>query len=272
MLAACVLYPGIEQYLPQCLISIDKQSFKKFDLLILEDGLSIVSFHNYISHPFTVMKTYDSSIIRNRELILQYAIENKYEKLVFFDSDDLSDNNRLLNLDYYLDYYNLVVHDMDIIDEYNQVIKETFISSCLETGRFNWLQLLDKNFAGLGNSGYNIKKLTNYKAVDKNVIAFDWWLALSVLGYQNGYYINQTLSSYRRYNNNSTVLGVNSLSDLTRELNVKIILYTELIKKANYALTDKIKIIEKLKETLLNYEKNIEFEITTNLWWNALNE
>lgn len=273
MLCALVIFPGVENYLKDCLTSISNQEYQNFDLLILEDELTINGFSEYISRNYLVENAPSSNPVKNREFIIKYALTHSYEKLVFFDGDDYSEPDRLVYINDYLNYYPLVCHNMRIIDKNGKVVKDRFVNKSTYKSVFCWKDLLYKNFSGLGNSGYNVKMLKNYIEVDTSIIAFDWWLAHLLLKNRKGLFINKVLSSYRQYEENTVSLFEENEEEIKKEFNIKTVLYTEMIKKLNYSLTKKKEIAKAFIYTIdkyLEYQKIHKIEKIDNLWWNNL--
>lgn len=274
MLCACVIFPGIEKYLPDFFTSIIEQTNNKFTLLIIEDGISSKDYINKVVVKCVVEQAKGKTTISNREQIINYAVHNKFEKLIFFDVDDLYSDNRVEVLDKMLNKHSLVVHDMDIINESGKLVANSFIDGQVSKGAFDFKELLYKNFSGLGNSGYRIDSLLNYTKVRDDIIAFDWWVALNILQKNTGYYLPEVLSHYRRYAKNSSVLGNVSEENINLEYKTKILLYSELLLKE---IKDKLhaELVENaLARVVHNYYSTIEGKDlearSHHLWWDCL--
>lgn len=272
ILCACVIYPGVIKYIKKFTSCINNQSSKSFDLLIVNNNCGEVNYQ--FTCEYFILDSEDDNPIINRKKIIEYAIEKEYEKLIFFDSDDLYYKDRIKILSKYLDSYAIAVHNMSIINENEEVVKEKMFPKNLRTGKILFEDVVNHNFSGLGNSGYQVKILSEIinevTNVSNNIIAFDWWLALNILLNHNGYFIDICLTEYRRYDLNSTSLN-NSNTAVIKEFQVKKLLYNELITKSklNSERLVLIKQMEKeLDKKISNYDKKLTDK--NEYWWDIL--
>lgn len=276
VLCACVIYPGVENYIKKCFLSIQNQTFKDFDLLIIEDELSMGSYKNFlIGVNYTIISDLYLSPIKLREWIMNYGCNNHYEKLIYFDSDDEYHEDRIKKIVEKLDDYDVVVHDMEIIDQNSNSYHTHFIGNKITVGEISISDILSCNFIGLGNSGYYIKNFKYYKEANENIIAFDWWLAWNFLHQGKGIFISESLSYYRRYDGNASNLNIATKEQLEKEFKVKTLLYTELLNKLDLNEDLSFRILNELNRTFITYEnwRNRKIECKENkshLWWDYL--
>lgn len=90
------VFPKNKNFLPDFFNSLENQSFKNFDVIVVNDGLK--NFQNYKKN-FKKLNIIDinksSTPIKNREIGINYCIKNKYDILIFGDSDDYFKKNRV---------------------------------------------------------------------------------------------------------------------------------------------------------------------------------
>lgn len=272
ILSCVCLYDQVKKYENSILESMKNQSIPT-DILIVDDYDEYTLDND--NPRYRIYKNHEKSISEIREFCIKYALENEYEYIAFFDSDDIYCKKRLeLCIKKMEDEHSdICVHNMTVVDENEEIIRESFFDI-----NFNYLDKIEKNilkfnFIGLGNSVYKVKKMKNMPKCPNHLI-YDWWLAIHLI------YINkcrclisfETLSQYRQYGNNLANIVTIDKDNIYKEYIIKLGLYYQLLLEDNINI-EKNDIIKLIQNISLNYQK---CNITTNsnqcCWWNYLNE
>ncbi len=92
-------YPLVEPYLNKFIASINNQIDKNFSIIILNNNFkNFKKFKNKFNKKIEVIEIFSKTnqIILNRKKLIEFAIKNKFDYLVFCDSDDYFSRNRIL--------------------------------------------------------------------------------------------------------------------------------------------------------------------------------
>lgn len=216
-----VVFPGVEKYLDDYLYSLNNQTDKYFDILIINDGVKREALNKfqYYTNIDINSKLSPATI---RQLAYNYAIQNEYSNLIFSDTDDFFSNNRIKIIKTYLQNYDFVCNDMTLVDENKNTLKDFFLSEFISYHEFNNLDsLINKNLIGLGNSAIKLNRKLNIN-IPENIIAVDWFIyTVLLLNNCKGVFTNETLTFYRQYNDN--LVGVsNKLSEQRLQLGIQV--------------------------------------------------
>ena len=171
-----VVFPKNKNFLLKFFNSLSNQSYKKFDLLVINDGIK--DFQNY-KEDFTNLNIIDinfnSSPVKNREVGINYCIENKYDVLIFGDSDDYFENNRIQKSLELLKNNDIVVNDLSLFDE-NSIYQKMYFSNRLINYQIINLDFIkNKNIFGFSNTAINLQNLEKVE-LSNELIALDWYL------------------------------------------------------------------------------------------------
>lgn len=235
-----VIYKQAESFIPEYIKSVDNQTDKDFDLLIINDNFNSEEL-KAVEHQINLLTTglkihvedlFDQhlSIAGTRIEMMASAKKMGYDLMVMGDVDDTFAPSRVEEVKkaYELDksavfFYNKLVTDGG---------KEVF--STLPTKADSIKQISQGNFVGMSTSAINLNHVTedfidSLKEGDSPV--FDWYLFSRLLldvGYGN--LVPNTSTIYRIYDNNE--VGVTR--DIKKELEVKKVHYTNLAKRYDY--------------------------------------
>ncbi|MCY6330695.1 glycosyltransferase family A protein [Bacteroides fragilis] len=83
-----VFYSGAECFLKDFLSSLKEQSYKEFDLIIVNDGFEVGEFKNLLCNLNVVEIKFSSTFSKNREYGLNYIKRAGYKYLILCDVDD----------------------------------------------------------------------------------------------------------------------------------------------------------------------------------------
>jgi len=222
----CVLlstYNG-EEFIEDQLLSLIKQTYKEFDIIIRDDGSqdnTIKIIKKFIcQNKYTniyLLEENNIGIVKSFYKLLQITLEKNYEYFLFSDQDDIWKLNKIeKSLQETLKFPQnvpLLVHsDMQIIDKNNNLIANSFFKyTKLDPLKktLNYL-LMQNNITG--NTVMINKQLAHLIRYNKNIIMHDWWLALVASSFGNIIFINEPLVKYRKHNNN--VIGPKNIYSL----------------------------------------------------------
>lgn len=270
---AVVLYPSthFDIFLKDCLESIALQSFKDFSLYLFYDGLDQIqqekvkqTCHTLNLNPTFIHKqplgaTHPSQI---RHQIIAFALEKKFEILLFSDFDEKCDSNRLdLTLpameEYGFCYCNAYVTDFNYQKLHFQDL-HTLLK--IPNTITELAPIIDKNFVGLGSLGINLKQYNNkHPKILPHTLAYDWFLATHMLLCNlKGKSISLSFTKYRQHSD--TYIGIGkplNTETLHLGLQVKLNHYIHFSQHAPI-FQNRLKQIRKLKAYLANNQQNIE--------------
>ena len=207
------IFPMKEKYLISFLTSLEKQTYLNFDLIVVNDGYKNFKEvkHRYKTLNIIELK-YSNTHAKNREFGINYILDNKYDILIFGDSDDYFKDNRVQVSIEYLAKYDIVVNDLSLFKE-EIVFSEQYISNRINNNTEIDLEFIkNKNIFGMSNTAIKLGDLDKI-SFDKELIAIDWYLFSFLL--INGYravFTTQTETFYRQHGQN--IIGI---GELTRE-------------------------------------------------------
>lgn len=224
-----VFYPEMAPFLERFLQALEKQSYNQFDLVVVDDGfedrahLLCQSF----SHPIYWVEKGDDHV-ENRLQGLKYCWEKKYDIIICCDSDEAVGGNRgesAVNYFKERSSVNIVYNNSEAI------IKEKKFSLYYKD-QLSLKDILDFNVLGYG--ALNLKKEAIpfiLEKANKNVTAFDWWLACCYLmEYDKVDFLVETCNCYFK-NENHFVGPVTEITEeaILRSIRTKKNLYAQLI-------------------------------------------
>lgn len=277
ILFATTVYNGVEGYLNKFMNSLEYQSYKNFDLLLVNDNLDYNLLQDILgkySMKIDILNTNNKfSFPILRKIILDYSLENSYDLLILGDADDYFHQNRIeYILSQFDNDFHFFYHDLYIGNQNNSFFKDKlpqYIDS--------YENVKEYNFLGLTNTAINLNKskylLNNLKVYD--VIAFDWYLfTFMLLNDCKGKLVKDAKTYYRIYSSNTAGnTSTLTLKSLKTGIDVKqkhyyylSLLRNEYKTDLNKVLTLKSKINnelfeEKYIQIINNYYSNCTF------WW-----
>lgn len=252
-----------KKYLDDFFVSLGNQSYKDFDLIIINDGYENIQdlVREYSCLNIIELKS-SGTPSKNRECGINYVKDNKYDILIFGDSDDYFSPNRVFTSIEKLSLCDVVVNDFTLIDD-EGVISPCYLSKRLKNNcKIDLEYIKDKNIFGMTNTSVNTSVLGDI-CFDENLVAVDWYLfSILLLEGNEAIFTNETVTYYRQYSGNT--IGLSSLSDemVLKSLNVKLKHY-ELMKKESNCFDD-------LYNEMLGLKNNIEklsLQKNNNLFW-----
>ena len=195
-----------EKKLVDCLESVRNQSYKNFEVILIDDGSSdssgeICDNYSKKDNRFRVNHCKNSGVSRARNIGIDIS---KGDYIIFVDSDDKVKSNMLEDMVYNLEQYNsdVVISGLTFVDGEN-IIKEINPNIKGTIGLDIW-EYISKDNTGL--FGYVPNKLYKSDIIKKHNIRFDEKkkiqedldFALSAYSYCNSFYLIN--KSYYLYN------------------------------------------------------------------------
>lgn len=228
-----VIYPGVEKYINDYIWSLEDQTFKEFDLIILNDGLKTSnSFFKNSTLNLKLFKT-NGTPSKIRFNLIKKVIDLGYENIIFSDCDDFFSKNRIEISVENLKKYDVVVNDLDVISERNNIKERLYLSNRFKNKTLiNIDDIFFSNMMGFTNTATrsNILKriLPNLK---KESDTYDWYLWTNVLSLGcKTIFTNEASTSYRVYSENIAGLPQKiSSAEISHQLLIKIAHYKSLI-------------------------------------------
>jgi glycosyltransferase involved in cell wall biosynthesis len=203
------IFPMKEQYLIDFFNSLKRQTYKGFDIVVINDGYDgFEDLSKKYSELNIIELKYQNRPAKNREYGINYVIDNGYDILIFGDSDDYFSENRVQQSIEFLDRYDIVVNDLSLFDE-GGIYEKCYISNRVKNNtivKYDFIK--DKNIFGLSNTAINLNILDRL-TIDKDIVAVDWFIYKKLLKERYiAIFTNETVTYYRQYGNNT--VGLNS--------------------------------------------------------------
>lgn len=285
------IYPKILPFISDFFHSLEKQSYKQFDVIVLNDGIE-----NFCS----IKNQYDLNIIEvqhqsfpaeNREVGINSIKMRNYEYLIFCDADDYIENNRIEINTNLLRKNDIICNDINLVDKRRNCIKQNLLAEFMGDTYYTTNEILSKNYLGFTNTAIKTSLLKNIDIEFNNeIIAVDWYF-FTILLLQNPnakiYFTNKTSTYYRQYEQNT--IGINNTVNVDKiklGIKVKLIHYKSLINfckenqisnftdtfEAKYQDIKKIKSKIEDKTFLKEYISVIKnnFDIIFKGWWSEI--
>jgi len=220
------IFPMEGQFLIDFFDSLSGQTYDNFDVIVVNDGYD--NFYDVkmkYQNLSIIELPYSATPAKNREYGINYCIDNKYDILVFGDSDDYFSNNRITKSVELLSSHDIVVNDLTTFDK-TGILHDKYISNRVENNLIiNYSFIKDKNIFGMTNTAINLNILDKVK-FDDSLVAVDWFMFkdLLKLGHK-AIFTNEIISYYRQYFDNTIGL---------REMEGRHLLWWE--KKSGYGI------------------------------------
>ncbi|WP_107849376.1 glycosyltransferase [Campylobacter concisus] len=255
------IFPMEKSYLVDFFDSLLKQTFKKVDIIVVNDGFSNFDdiAKQYSSDLNIIELKYLNTPAKNREYGINYCIEKGYDVLVFGDSDDCFKENRIEKSLELLEDNEVVVNDLTLFDE-NGIYEEKYLSNRLRNRQIIDFEFIkDKNIFGLSNTAIRLNGLDKFN-IDKDLIAVDWYIfSIILLKNKRAVFTSETVSYYRQYGENTI-----GLKKINEEAFNKILF----VRKQQYDNLNKFNYISDLMFDRLDYIKFCNLKnIKYPLWW-----
>ncbi|MEW5767136.1 MAG: glycosyltransferase [bacterium] len=271
-----VVFSGIEKFIDEYLSSLEKQTYKDFDLILINDGFAGLDEFK-AKYRLNIREIrYEDTPAKIREFAINYIKHKGYEYIIFTDSDDFFSENRVEKSIELLRYYHIVANDLTPVSEKGEVLNSLYLSNRIDNRseiRFDFIS--DKNIFGFSNTSLRWECLREGVGFDKDLIAVDWYLFSTLLKKGcRAVFTNEAVTFYRIYQDN--VVGLSSDIDkakVEKEINVKLLHYKNFSKIDN-KFRPLYKGFEELKKDMADKAYSQEYiekikglNIHKPLWW-----
>jgi len=274
IIVGCTVYRLMEQFMNQFLDCFLKQKDKDFTLLLINEDINDLEEKTKKYQKYLKIKAFNakrgSLMLDNKAEIIKKAIELGADHLIFADSDDLLDENRVAEYRRHLKENDFVYNDLILVNEMEKKAPACpFFGAELPAELNDVRQILDGNFCGFSNSGLNLMRIDFSKISWDygSVIAFDWWLFTQLLlsGYK-GRRAEGTVTFYRVYKDN--------IAGEMIPLDDKKLGRIFEVKKAHYAFwNDKSPALFREKyDELLGLERRLNGQVERNRFIDQINK
>ncbi|TGK30939.1 glycosyltransferase family 2 protein [Leptospira gomenensis] len=268
-----VIFPNNIKFFEYFIDSLTKQSYSKFDLVLVNDGCeSLDRILASFPEEKLVLLSCDGTPAGIREFGLNYLRSSGYEYAIFGDTDDTFSENRVEAALDLLESRHLVVNDIDLTDVDGKKKNESYIGKRFgKSFDFTQGSLENYNFAGLGNSAMRLSGLPAVK-IPPDLLAVDWFFFTKYWSGEASF-TSEAKTFYRQYGANSVGLGTVSEESVLRSLNVKLKHYETLsvdsgvFKTKSKRTRDTIEAIRSRAIFEEYYKKVIRFLPANPLWW-----
>ena len=204
------VFPQNKKFLDLFFNSLSSQTYKDFDLIIINDNFNNLEVYQklYSNLNFIIINS-SNTPAKNREVGINYCIDCEYKYLIFGDSDDYFQNNRIEKSLELLKQTDVVINDLSLFNNKEGLYEKNYISNRLKNLEAVDLEFIkDKNIFGMSNSAI---KLQNIKKIcfKKDLVAVDWYFFRKILKQGlKALFTNETVTFYRQYENNT--IGLNT--------------------------------------------------------------
>lgn len=277
-----VVFPSVRKYLADYFDSLLDQTYKDFDLVLLNDGLND-GLDDYKWPPtlniIEIPCSGPPASIRERGI--NHALDAGYERLVFTDTDDYFAENRLERCIELLMDNDIVVNDLTLVDEDGSPYDELYISGRLkELDEVGLDFMMDRNIMGLSNTAIRMSCLSGPVSFDEGLIAVDWhFFSTLLLRGCRAVFTGGTVTFYRQYGSNTVGLGGGlDEAGIRREVEVKALHYAILsaIDRRFALLAGEFKELKNKLENSDNISAYMEDMKAVRpwhpLWWEAVRQ
>lgn len=203
------IFPVDEVFLINFFDSLSRQTVKKFDVIVINDGYLNFEKIKIVYETLNIIEIkFSDTPSKNRQYGINYCIDNKYDVLIFGDSDDYFASNRVELSLQLLEESDIVVNDVSLFDE-NGIYEDKYFSHRLDNLDVVDVAFIeDKNIFGLTNTAIKLESI--FKVVfDDKIIAVDWYFFKILLKQGlKAVFTNETVTYYRQYENNIIGLKV----------------------------------------------------------------
>lgn len=267
-----VFYPGVEKYLDDFMKSVESQTFKQFDLIVLNDSCACQDVLQKYKKINIIELSYSSTIAGNREYGINYIRQCGYEVLVLCDADDYFHPKRVAESVNALKYGDIVVNDLHIVNSRKESLCRSYFNERqLEKINLDRDFIKEKNVFGFSNTAFKLAVLHEEIVFPKDIKIVDWYFFTKLI-FQGCevHYIPMSLTYYRQHAANLLGLGSTTLDKFRQMIDQKIRHCQECSSLDSFFVQEerRLKSLKMLPDDLLaNIVKNNETKNPHSLWW-----
>ena len=264
------IFPMKEDYLYDFFNSLNRQTFKDFDVVVVNDNYKNFS---KIKEKFSDLNIkelkYSGTPLRNREHGINFILDNDYDIVIFGDSDDYFSFNRVEVIIEKLIHYDIIVNDLSVFNE-KRIYKKKYLSHRIKNNTEITIDFVkDKNIFGMSNTALRVKSLGNI-IYDSELIALDWYIfSLALLKSGVALFTNETQTFYRQYDENTVGIGKLNKGIILKGISVKLKQYELLsIEDSQFkAYYNEMTILSNVIKNNKMLDMVMSQKISYPLWW-----
>ncbi|MCC7573100.1 MAG: glycosyltransferase [Candidatus Methanofastidiosum sp.] len=273
-----VVYQGVEPYIHDFLISLQSQTDNDFDLVLVDDGF--YQLQDCLSH-FSIRSRvlyFEGSFVGIRKQAIRWLAAEDYDYVVFADSDDYFDWQRIKICKELLNTYDLVCNELVLFGANLFGMIPMASSRFYEGQEISADHLWYGNIMGMSNTGARLAHIIPYiDMIPDDIVALDWMLySLALLHLNTCVFTKRTKTYYRQHTNNIAAPQNYSEEQIIRGVRIKCYHYQILARyKEDYY--DYAKQYQRLLTDLDNvgfrekYCRAVRtFAPSYPLWWEAI--
>lgn len=253
--------------------SLIAQSCKEFDVLLVDDGCTDLQVL-CSSYPSLNILVYPGlgNIAKNRQLLINSAIDLGYEKAVFADFDDYFSANRVELSDRLLESADIVINELKLVDSERNPLGEQFAGFLQDQMILNLVDVLEANCFGMSNTAIRLSDAKKIQFDDQTkVVDWHYFSTLLVMG-MKAVYSNQCWTFYRQHDRSMAHIRSASKEQLRNELLVKKHHYSLMIPHSSMYESPLEAVTEALADSIAfeEYFKQNSTK-TSPFWWSLFN-
>jgi hypothetical protein len=264
-----------QMFLDEFFFSLSKQSYRAFDLVVLNDGFGSLDKYRITYPELSIVELkFSGTPSQNRQHGLNFIKQASYQKVIFGDSDDTFSDSRVELSVELLDKVDIVVNDVNLFNK-NGVYSAAYMSNRIKnTSLITLDDIMGKNLLGLSNTAVNTRIFNQLQLnFDISLIAVDWYF-FSLLLQQgcSAIFATNFRTNYRQHDINTVGLGCFSYPQIKKLLSVKLKHY-QLLRDINplyeelLAKTEKSLSLIRNEEYVSNLVAHNNQVLKFPLWW-----
>ena len=220
--SVCMAVYNGEKFIKQQIESILKQLTLEDEIIISDDGstdgtLQIVN--DFRDCRIKIVKNAQKhGFVGNFENALRYASGN----FIFFsDQDDVWELNKIERCLYFLQKYDLVVHNALLVDSKGESLNRKYFDTLHNSNSFLY-NFYKTRFLGCCMA-FNRKVLKECLPFPRNIVAHDYWIGMYWLFkyHRSVYFLEETLMCYRRHGGNVSTSSEKSNNSFLYKILIK---------------------------------------------------
>jgi glycosyltransferase involved in cell wall biosynthesis len=282
------IFPASNQYLDDFFTSLQKQTYRNFDIIVVNDGVKDFNSFKIRYADLNIIEIIsEQSPAKNREKGINEILKHNYDYIVFGDSDDYFSENRLENSVKALKVHDIVLNEINLLYE-NELIVNFFANNLKQLDKLQE-NIFESNIFGFSNMAVRTEIIESPVNFNTSLIAVDWYFITTLFLSRpvTVQFLKDAKTFYRQHKNNK--IGMSELLNekkLDLGLKVKQLHYTGLMEycqkshKTKYLVVFKNKLeqIQKLIEHLTNpdfkekyiYVINQNRKLLFSGWWSEI--
>jgi len=257
------IYPKVEPYLEELIKFINNQTVLPDEVIVFNDGLiGATRYFEKLNSDLKIIKA-SGSPFKIRAQAFEYLEKINTDIIVFQDSDDLMQSNRIEVVKKKLMGFDFVVNDLSLMNEKGELYLKNIWKKRLKNDfTFTANYITDKNIVGLGNTSILKKSLQGFdlRLPKKDLIVVDWYIFYQLMLQKkiSAIFTSETSTFYRQHPENLSILSEKAELKSKKNQEIKRSHY-QALQSVGYDVTEYLKDLD-------------QDEISTNkephpFWW-----